>query len=100
MIMVHSKIAYREQLPAPAAYQQLFESTGWNRGYRADPDALHRAISSSWYVLSAYENDDLIGFSRVVSDGVLYALICDLIVKPSYQGQGIGSHLLDKLIEN
>jgi GNAT superfamily N-acetyltransferase len=100
MIMVLSKIAYREQLPPLAAYHQLFESTGWNQGYRADPDALHRAISSSWYVLSAYENDDLVGFGRIISDGVLYALICDLIVKPSHQEQGIGSHFLEKLIEN
>ena len=97
--MAHSKIAYREQLPAAAAYQQLFETTGWNQGYQADPEALYRAISASWYVLSACDNDDLIGFGRVVSDGVLYALICDLIVKPSYQGQGIGSRLLEKLIE-
>lgn len=99
MIMIHSKIAYREILPVPAAYHQLFETTGWNQGYRADEDALFGAISSSWYVLSAYDNDDLVGFGRVVSDGVLYALICDLIVKPSYQRQGIGSRLLKKLIE-
>lgn len=99
MIMVHFKIAYREKLPSPTAYHQLFETTGWNQAYRAVADELYGAISSSWYVLSAYDNDDLIGFGRVVSDGVLYALICDLIVKPSYQGQGIGSHLLKKLIQ-
>jgi len=97
--MTHFKIAYREQLPTPAAYHQLFETTGWNQGYRADVNALYTAISSSWYVLSAYDNDDPVGFGRVVSDGVLYALICDLIIKPSYQGQGIGSHVLEKLIE-
>ena len=92
------KIAYREKLPAFAAYHPLFETTGWNQAYRADEDELYAAISSSWYVLSAYANDDLVGFGRIISDGVLYALICDLIVKPSYQGQGIGSTLLNKLI--
>jgi len=97
--MTHSKITYREQLPASADYHALFETTGWNQEYRADAEALYRAISASWYVLSAYDKDDLVGFGRIVSDGVLYALICDLIVKPSYQGQGIGSRLLEKLIE-
>ena len=97
--MAHSKIAYREQQPAAAAYCDLFETTGWNQDYRADADALYEAISSSWYVLSAYDKDHLVGFGRIVSDGVLYALICDLIVKPSYQRQGIGSRLLEKLIE-
>jgi ribosomal protein S18 acetylase RimI-like enzyme len=89
--MMNAKIVYREKLPAVAAYYRLFETTGWNLSYRAGPDALCEAISASWYTLSAYDNDDLVGFGRVISDGVLYALICDLIVKPSYQGQGIGS---------
>ena len=97
--MAPSKIAYQEQLPAPDAYLKLFETTGWNQGYQADTDALYRAISSSWYVVSAYNNDDLVGFGRVISDGVLYALICDLIVKPPYQEQGIGSQILEQLIE-
>ena len=96
--MINFKIAYREKLPAFAAYYPLFETTGWNQAYRAHEDELYAAISSSWYVLSAYDNDDLVGFGRIISDGVLYALICDLIVKPSYQGQGIGSTLLNKLI--
>ena len=98
MIMAHSKITYREQVPTSATYHQLFETTGWNQTYRAEADELYEAISSSWYALSAYDNDDLVGFGRVISDGVLYALICDLIVRPSCQGLGIGSTLLNKLI--
>ena len=96
--MMNTKIVYREKLPAVTAYYQLFETTGWNQTYRAEADELYKAISSSWYSLSAYDKDDLVGFGRVVSDGVLYALICDLIVKPSYQEQGIGSTLLNRLI--
>ena len=96
--MKHFEIAYREKPPPQKAYHQLFETTGWNQAYRAGPDELYEAISSSWYVLSAYDNDDLVGFGRVISDGVLYALICDLIIQPLYQGQGIGSTLLNKLI--
>jgi GNAT superfamily N-acetyltransferase len=98
MIMTHFMINYSEKMPASADYHQLFETTGWNQTYRAGADELYRAISSSWHVLSAYDNDDLVGFGRVISDGTLYALICDLIVRPSYQGQGIGSTLLTKLI--
>ena len=97
--MIQSKIAYREKLPVPAAFHQLFETTGWNQSYRAAAEELYEAISASWYTLSAYDTDELVGFGRVVSDGVLYALICDLIVKPSCQGRGIGSTLLNKLID-
>jgi GNAT superfamily N-acetyltransferase len=35
---------------------------------------------------------------RVVSDGVLYGMIYDLIVRPSHRGCGIGTAILDKLI--
>jgi ribosomal protein S18 acetylase RimI-like enzyme len=93
-----SAIAYREQPPPATDYCRLFETTGWNQAYQAEANELYQAISLSWYVLSAYDNDNLVGFGRVISDGVLYALICDLIVKPSCQGQGIGSTLLNKLI--
>ncbi len=97
--MSDSVIAYHEQPPPADDYDQLFETTGWNKSYKASPQQLHRAISDSWYVLSAYENNQLVGFGRIISDGVLYALICDLIVNPACQGQGIGSTLLNKLIE-
>jgi len=99
MIMAHPRIVYREKPPALTAYHRLFETTGWNQTYRVDADELYRAISSSWYVLSVYDNDDLVAFGRVISDGVLYAVICDLIVRPAYQGQGIGSALMERLID-
>jgi hypothetical protein len=71
------RIVYREKPPAAAAYLQLFETTGWNQTYRTGADELNEAISSSWYVLSAYDHNDLVGFGRVISDGVLYALTCN-----------------------
>lgn len=96
--MRKSAIAYHEQPPPAIDYGRLFETTGWNKSYQASAQEFHQAISDSWYVLSAYENGRLVGFGRIISDGVLYALICDLVVNPTCQGQGIGSSLLDKLI--
>jgi GNAT superfamily N-acetyltransferase len=91
-------IAYREALPDPGPFLRLFETTGWNQGYGLDEDALFRAISTSWTAVSAYDEDQLVGFGRVISDGVLHALIVELIVTPAYQGQGIGGQLLQKLV--
>ena len=99
MIMVDSEIIFHPKRPAAIDYERLFETTGWNRQYRASREELYQAISNSWYVQSAYHKSELVGFGRVVSDGILYALICDLIVKPAYQGQGIGSALLNRLID-
>ena len=39
------------------------------------------------------------GFGRIVSDGVVHALIADLIVLPAYQRRGIGSEILRRLLD-
>jgi GNAT superfamily N-acetyltransferase len=48
--------------------------------------------------LSAYYKQQLIGIGRLVSDGVLYAMIYDMIVDPSFQNRGIGTIILEKLV--
>ena len=93
-------MTYSEQLPSAPEYAALFETTGWNRVYEASPEALGKALQNSWCSASAYDSGQLIGFGRIVSDGVLYAMIHDLIVHPSYQGRGVGSEILRKLIQN
>jgi len=97
--MIHSEITFYPRPPAAIDYQRLFETTGWNQQYRASREELYQAISNSWFVVSAYHQDELVGFGRVISDGILYALICDLIVTPAFQGKGVGSALLNKLID-
>ncbi len=94
------EIKYENGLPDRDEYGALFETTGWNKHYQASPKELDKAISGSWFATSAYHEDQLVGFGRVLSDGVLYALIADLIVIPKYQGKGIGSNLLDQLLDH
>lgn len=95
-----SHLKFKETHPDSRSYIRLFETTGWNDGYQADELRLGTAISNSWFTLSAYSDEnELVGFGRVVSDGVLYAFICDMIVAPAYQNRGIGSKILRKLIQ-
>jgi len=91
-------LQYRKETPPIKKYWDLFETTGWNLEYQATPDELARAIANSWYLVAVYDEDRLVGFGRVVSDGVLHAMIYDLIVAPDYQGRGIGTQVLNMLI--
>ncbi len=91
-------IEYKATRPEADQYRALFETTGWNSDYRADAQELGRALDNSWYVVAAYDGDELVGIGRVTSDGVLYAMIYDLIVRPAYQGKGIVSTILRKLV--
>ena len=50
-------------------------------------------------MVSVYENENLVGFGRIICDGIVHALILDLIVDPEFQNKGIGGLILDKLVE-
>jgi GNAT superfamily N-acetyltransferase len=92
-------VSYESRVPSVEEFRQLFATTGWNDEYHLSPEELHTAISGSWRVLSVFEGGRLVGFGRVVSDGVLHAMIYDLIVAPDRQGRGLGSEILGRLVE-
>lgn len=86
-------------LPNQEEYYNLFTTTGWNKDYNLTPEELHKSIQSSWKHISVYSKSILIGFGRIISDGVLHAIIVDLIIHPDFQKKGIGSIILNKLIQ-
>ena len=92
------KITLSEQLPDKNEYFSLFVTTGWNENYKASPDDLERVNQNSWLVVSAYDENTLVGFGRVVTDYVLHAMIYDMIVLPDYQGRGIGTRIIETLV--
>jgi len=92
-------IELRSEIPDGDQFWELFQTTGWNENYQLSPEELVQALRSSWYMLGAYDDGRLVGFGRLVSDGILHAMIYELIVLPDYQGQGIGGKMLEKLVK-
>ena len=92
-------ICYTTNILPRDQFYALFETTGWNAEYRLTADELEQALRSSWYLVCAYDGDRLVGIGRMVSDGVVHAMIYDMIVDPAYQGQGIGTEILARLVE-
>jgi len=91
-------MTFETELPDAHDFHELFETTGWNAEYRAAPEDLERANRNSWYVVSAYDGGKLVAFGRIVSDGVLHAMVYDMIVRPEYQRAGAGSQVLSMLL--
>ncbi|HAF28261.1 MAG TPA: GNAT family N-acetyltransferase [Bacteroidales bacterium] len=89
---------YAEKQPTPEQFFELFETTGWNTKYELSKDELYRALKNSWYTISVYDYKKLIGFGRIICDGVVHALILDVIILPERQGEGIGKEVMDRLI--
>lgn len=92
------RIEYSTALPAADAFKSLYDTTGWGPESR-DASYYQGALLGSWFTKSAYCAGELVGFARVISDGHLHAFITEMIVRPEFQGKGIGSALLSAVLE-
>jgi GNAT superfamily N-acetyltransferase len=95
---IDKDIVFSETLPGRQEFWELFQTTDWNDNYHFDEYELEEALKNSWYVVSVYHFDKLIGFGRIIADGIYHALIVDLIIHPDYQKRGLGKELLAKLV--
>jgi len=77
---------------------RLYDNVGW-KAYTKDPEKLINAVQNSLYVLTAWDQDKLIGLIRIIGDGEFIIYIQDLLVAKGYQHRGIGSTLLRKVLE-
>jgi ribosomal protein S18 acetylase RimI-like enzyme len=62
------------------------------------PERHLELLRGSAAVVLARDGDNVVGFVNAVSDGVLSAYIPLLEVLPDYQGRGIGSELVRRLV--
>ena len=92
-------LVFNEEQPEINRYMDLFNTTGWNDEYKISDETMKTALNNSWYMVSTYYDEKLIGFGRVVTDGVLHAMIYEMIVDPEFQGKGIGKKILNILVD-
>lgn len=74
----------------------LYRYVGWTE-YTKDSARLFRALKNSLDILTIWNNNELIGLIRAVGDGETILYIQDLLIRPDYQNQGLGSILLQKM---
>jgi ribosomal protein S18 acetylase RimI-like enzyme len=58
-----------------------------------------RILKGSAHVVLALEEGRVVGFVTALSDGVFYAYLSLLEVLPSHQGRGIGTALMQQVLE-
>ena len=79
-----------------ADFIALHVAVGWAA---LKPEKARRALENSAIVLSAVEGERVVGVVRVISDLCYLAHIEDVMVLPEYQGRGIGSTLVDAVLQ-
>ena len=73
--------------------QELFLSVNWISGNY--PERLYKALKNSSTVLTAWDNDKLVGLIRVLDDTEMVAFIHYVLVNPNYQGHGIAGKMVE-----
>ena len=77
---------------------ELYKNVGW-AGYTDKPEKIEKAIKNSLFNIGAFHGHELIGLIRVVGDDASIIYVQDILIKEEYQGTGIGSHLLQSVLE-
>lgn len=75
--------------------RRLHDTTTWARG--RSQAQLQAIVRNSDILLTAWDGHTLAGCARVLTDFVVRALVCDVIVDPAYQGLGIGRLLVEAI---
>lgn len=86
----------RDALLASAQVLALYRANAWSSASK--PDRLMAALVGSDSVVTAWQGERLIGLGNAISDGHLVVYYPHLLVHPDYQGRGVGSEILRRLL--
>ena len=93
----------RKDLPAKQLYH-LFYSAGWaGSNITSDLNIINKfniPYINFTLVISAWDNERLVGAVRVLSDKFIRSVIYDLVIDPEYKNMGIGKELVRRCIEH
>lgn len=75
-------------------YIALWE-TVWGQGPSVEQTEL--ALNHTIFRVSIYDKDEVVAMARMIGDMGLNYYIKDVVVRPGYQGKGIGRMLIEEL---
>jgi predicted GNAT family N-acyltransferase len=74
----------------------LRKLAGWKT---IEKELAQKTIENALFLITAVYNKEVIGVARVCGDGGYTIIITDVIVKPEYQGKGIGKKFLQEIMK-
>ena len=86
---------YKENILCYEDYCRLRESVEW---LNFSKEQTEKSLNNSLYTVVAVKDNQTVGMGRLIGDG-LYYVIVDVVVHPACQKMGIGSKIVDMMIE-
>ena len=89
-------ILLKENVNKVAEYNYLFDKVGWGS---YEDKISKKALDNTIYSVSVYDDEKIIGYGRLIGDGICFLYIHDVMVLPKYQNKKIGTKIMNKLLE-
>lgn len=88
-------IQIKENINDVTEFNLLYDSVGWGA---YDKKITQKAMRNTYYSVSIYDDKKIIGYGRLIGDGICFMYIQDVMVIPEYQKRKIGTLIMEKLI--
>jgi GNAT superfamily N-acetyltransferase len=75
----------------------LYRANEWSSAKK--PKLLHKALLASHSLITAWDGSRLVGLGNAISDGYLVVYYPHMLVLPEYQGRGIGTGIMQRLMK-
>lgn len=89
-------ISIKENVNSIEEFNYLYDAVGWGS---YDEKVSEKALANTMYSVSVYDDDKIIGYGRIIGDGICFLYIHDVMVILKYQNKKIGSQIMNKLLE-
>lgn len=89
-------INIKENIKNVEEFNLLYDDVGWGA---YDENITQKALDNTFYSVSVYDDNKIVGYGRIIGDTICFLYIQDIMVKPEYQGNKIGTMIMNKLLE-
>ena len=89
-------INIKENIKNVEEFNLLYDAVGWGA---YDEKITQKALDNTFYSVSVYDDNQMVGYGRIIGDAICFLYIQDIMVKPEYQGKKIGTMIMNKLLE-
>ncbi len=77
-------------------FNLLYDKVGWGHW---DENISQKALDNTFYSVTVYDNEKVIGYGRIIGDTICFLYIQDIMVIPEYQSNKIGTMIMNKLLD-
>ncbi|MCH2176154.1 MAG: GNAT family N-acetyltransferase [Lentisphaeria bacterium] len=87
---------------AESHFQEVYElwlQTGWNIKYNISLADFIKSWKGSSVRRCVWVDRKIVAIARANTDGLMYAMIHDVVVDPNFRGQGFGREIVLEIIE-